>query len=78
MAKSKVTDKFQVTVPKKVREEIGLEPGEEVTVEASEKGDILIRRQQKIKDPLIFLLGQSPRFKDAISIEDLENKMEEP
>jgi len=33
MPKTKVTDKFQVTIPKQIREEIGLKPGEVVIVE---------------------------------------------
>ena len=75
MGISKVTDKYQVTIPKDVREELGLRPGEEVIVETGAKGHIVVKRFRSIKDPMSVLAGKKthPRH---IPIEELEEKME--
>lgn len=55
----KVTDKFQVTIPKEVREKVGLKSGEEVEVIALSDNEILIRRKvEKVKDSLSILIGK--------------------
>lgn len=54
----KVTRKYQVTIPKDVREKIGLRPFEEVEVIALNHDEILVRRKPRIvRDPLPILLG---------------------
>ncbi|BDC19956.1 hypothetical protein HS5_28460 [Acidianus sp. HS-5] len=56
----KVTEKYQVTIPKEVREKIGLKPGEELEVIPLNDNEILLRRKvEKIKNPLKVLLGSS-------------------
>jgi len=77
MAKSKVTDKYQVTVPKEIREQIGLRAGEEVTIEVRGEGEIVIRRLKIVKNPLEILQGKKPQFDKAIPIEELEERMEQ-
>lgn len=39
-----LTSKGQVTIPKKIRETLGLEPGSEVDFDVDEQGRIIIRK----------------------------------
>lgn len=41
---SKVTRKGQVTIPKEIREELGIQPGDEVTFTETEAG-VVIRKE---------------------------------
>jgi AbrB family looped-hinge helix DNA binding protein len=75
MAKSKVTDKHQLTVPKEVREKVGMRAGEEVIVEARERGEIVIRRLKRVKQPLEILVGKKPVFERPVAIDELEERM---
>ncbi|MCD6529527.1 AbrB/MazE/SpoVT family DNA-binding domain-containing protein [Candidatus Bathyarchaeota archaeon] len=75
MARSRVTSKFQVTIPKEVRERVGLKPGEVVLVEAVDENNILLRRFKRVKDPLRFLIGEKP-YPRHVPIEELEEKVE--
>lgn len=72
---SKVTDKFQVTIPKDVRETLGLRPGEEVIVETGPGGRIVVKRYPTSKDPLKTLIGRKP-YPRHVPINELEEKME--
>ncbi|GAA6756797.1 AbrB/MazE/SpoVT family DNA-binding domain-containing protein [Thermus thalpophilus] len=54
MVKSKVSSKGQITLPKAVREALGLQPGEEVIFELREEG-ALIRPRRRV--PLEALVG---------------------
>ncbi|MCD6572510.1 MAG: AbrB/MazE/SpoVT family DNA-binding domain-containing protein [Thermoplasmata archaeon] len=76
MEKTKVTEKYQVTIPKKIREKIGLKPGEIVIVEAKSRDEIRLKRFGRVKDPLKILIGKR-RFVKHIPIEELEERMEE-
>jgi len=75
MARSRVTSKFQLTIPKEVRDKVGLKPGEVVIVESIDENNILIRRIRRVKDPLRFLIGEKP-YPRHIPIEELEEKAE--
>jgi len=77
MGVSKVTDKFQVTIPKDVRESVGLRPGEEVTVEGAPGGAIIVKRFETVKDPLTVLIGKRPLFRKPLSSLKLEKLSEE-
>lgn len=77
MGVSKVTDKFQVTIPKDVRESVGLRPGEEVSVEEALGGAIIVKRFETVKDPLTVLIGKRPRFRKPISAERLDELSED-
>lgn len=76
MERTKVTEKYQVTIPKSIREKIGLKPGEIVIVEAKGRDEIRLRRFGKVKEPLKILIGKK-MFDKHISIEELEERMEE-
>jgi len=77
MGVSRVTDKFQVTIPKDVRESVGLRPGEEVTVEGAPGGAIIVKRFETVKDPLTVLIGKRPLFRKPLGSEKLEELSEE-
>jgi AbrB family looped-hinge helix DNA binding protein len=38
---SRVTEKGQVTIPKEIREELGIQPGDEVTFEPTDTGYVV-------------------------------------
>ena len=75
MARSRVTSKFQLTIPKEIRDKIGLRPGEIVIIEIIDENNILIKRVRRVKDPLRFLIGEKP-YPRHIPIEELEEKVE--
>jgi AbrB family looped-hinge helix DNA binding protein len=41
-----VTSKGQITIPKRVRETLGLGPGDQVTFEGSGRGAVVLKRRQ--------------------------------
>jgi len=75
LGKSKVTEKFQVTIPRDVREKIGLKPGEVVEVEAIDNETIILKRDVE-RDPLRYLIGEKPLFKREIRVEEVEEAAE--
>jgi len=75
MARSRVTSKFQLMIPKEIRDKVGLRPGEIVIAESINENNILIRRVRRVKDPLRFLIGKKP-YPRHIPIEELEEKAE--
>jgi AbrB family looped-hinge helix DNA binding protein len=77
MQYSKITRKFQVTIPKEVRQAVRVKAGETVIVEAHGEDGVLIRRLPKEGDPLKVLIGKKPIFDRHIPIEELEERMEE-
>ena len=75
MARTKVTDKFQVTIPKQIREKIGLKPGEVIVVESLSEEEILLKRFRRVKAPLKVLIGEKS-LSYHIMVEELEEKVE--
>ncbi len=75
MARSKVTDKYQVTIPQEVREKLGVKPGEVVTVEALSDDEIVLRRYPRVDDPLAVLIGER-RLRRAVPVEEVEENAE--
>ena len=75
MARSKVTAKFQITIPKAIRKQVPLRPGEIVEVESREEGILLIKRFATVKDPIAILVGKG-RPRRHIAIEELEQAAE--
>jgi len=76
MEKTKVTEKFQVTIPKRIREKIGLKPGELMIVELGKENEIKLRRFRQVKNPLKTLIGRKT-FSRHIPVEEIEEKAEE-
>jgi len=75
MPKTKVTSKFQVTIPKEVREKVGIRAGEVVIVESVSDEEIVVRRFRRVKDPLKILIGKTPSLRH-VPVEELEEKAE--
>ena len=75
MARSKVTAKYQITIPKEVRNHIPFRPGEIVEIEGGEAGTLLVRRLATVKEPLRILIGRRPS-KRHIPVEELEEAAE--
>ena len=75
MGETRVTEKFQITIPKDVRETIGLKPGEVLLVEPAGEEELTVKRFRVVKDPLQVLVGKR-RFKRHVPIEELEKKVE--
>jgi AbrB family looped-hinge helix DNA binding protein len=76
MPRSKVTAKYQVTIPKEVREKVDVRPGEMISMEVVSQHEIVLRRYPKVTDPLKTLIGgrTSPRRR-AVPIEELEERI---
>ena len=53
--KAKITSKGQVTIPKEIREKVGLEPGDEVSFE--EKDGVVYIRKEIEKSPFDKWMG---------------------
>ncbi|MDI6640426.1 MAG: AbrB/MazE/SpoVT family DNA-binding domain-containing protein [Methanocellales archaeon] len=64
---SKVTEKYQVTIPKDIRKEIGIKRGDEVQF-TREDDKIVMFVKPKIKDPVKFLWGLAPSKKEAVEL----------
>jgi AbrB family looped-hinge helix DNA binding protein len=75
MPRTKVTAKYQVTIPRAVREEVGVRPGEIVSMEVVSRDEIVLRRYSSVKDPLKTLIGGRVSRR-AVPIEDLEERIE--
>lgn len=61
MIVAKITSKGQVTIPKKVREKLGVHPGEDVGFE--EKGDLILIRKALTKSPFDKWVGKLKHLK---------------
>lgn len=69
MTTAKITSKGQVTVPKQVRDELGLTPGSQVTFTRTDDGDyVLSRRPRSIHDlrGRLEVTGRRPRTIDEM------------
>ena len=60
---SRLTTKGQVTIPKPLRDSLGLEPGHELEFE-ERKGTLIVRRRAPV-DPLRRLVGLLPNHIDV-------------
>jgi len=67
MIETKVTPKYQTTIPRKVREYLGIKPGEEVEWYIA-KGIVVVDASRKIKNPVDFLTSQTKLDLDAVKL----------
>jgi len=67
MIETKVTPKYQTTIPRKVREYLGIKPGEEVEWYIV-KGIVVVDASRKIKNPVDFLTSQTKLDLDAVKL----------
>ncbi|MEA1904372.1 MAG: AbrB/MazE/SpoVT family DNA-binding domain-containing protein [Candidatus Hadarchaeota archaeon] len=75
MGETRVTDKFQVTIPKDVREKVGIKPGEVLLIEPVGEEKLVIKRFGVVKDPLRVLVGKR-KYRRHVPIEEIERKVE--
>ncbi len=75
MPRSKVTAKYQVTIPKQVRDKVGVRPGEVVSVDALSREEIRLRRFPNVAEPLKILIGEKTARR-AIPVAELEKNVE--
>lgn len=61
MIVAKITSKGQVTIPKKVREKLGVNPGEDISFE--EKGDLILIRKALTRSPFDKWVGKLKHLK---------------
>ncbi len=67
VAKAKISSKYQLTLPKEVREGLGIEAGDELYI--TREGDrIVLKPLPKIKEPTKFLYGSVKSKEDAVKI----------
>lgn len=67
MYETKVTSKYQTTIPQKVREFLGIEPGEEVEWYIV-RGMVIMDMPRKIQHPVKFLTSQIKLDLDATKL----------
>jgi AbrB family looped-hinge helix DNA binding protein len=67
-----VTRKYQVTIPKEVRKELGIEVGDEVEFVKNEKGEFVIRKLREDREKYVMVLEEAA---GALKID--KNKLEE-
>jgi len=75
MARSKLTEKYQVTIPKEIRKKVHVSPGEIISIEAISEDEIRLKRFPSISDPLEVLIGKK-QYKRSIPVEELEENIE--
>lgn len=67
MARTTLTSKGQITLPKEVREQLGLKPGDRVEIYVDQDGRAVIERTLSLEE----LAGVLPRPEKALSVEEI-------
>lgn len=67
MARATITSKGQITIPKEVRDRLGLKPGDRVEIYVDHDGRAVIERTLKLEE----LAGILPRPEKALSVEEI-------
>ncbi len=65
MTYAKVSSKYQITIPKEVREALGIEAGDRIYI-GREGNRIVLRSFPKVKNPTEALYGSVKSDKDAV------------
>lgn len=69
MSNATMTSKGQITIPKDVREELGLTPGTRVSFTRSDTGEIVVRKQSRS----VRELGGSLKYAGPpVSVEEMD------
>jgi AbrB family looped-hinge helix DNA binding protein len=67
----KLNAKRQVTIPRMVREKVGVRPGEMVSMEVVSQDETMLKRHSDVGDPLKTLIGgKAPRRRVPIEEHD--------
>ena len=67
MKQTKITSKFQTTIPRRVREILDIKAGEEIGWNII-RGMIIVEKDKKIKNPTKFLTSQIKFDIDAVNL----------
>ena len=67
MIRTKVTEKFQTTIPKRIRDVLKLKPGENVEWYIIQ-GMVVLRKPVKLEKPVEFLASQTRLSVDAVKL----------
>lgn len=70
MQKTTLTSKGQITIPKKVREALGLHLGDKIEFVITDKNEVLLRPITKKVDEMFGLLYQADR--KTVSVEQMD------
>jgi antitoxin PrlF len=73
MARATITSKGQITIPKEVRDRLGLKPGDHVEIYLEPDGRAVIERTIKLEE----LIGILPRPKKALTVEEINQAIAE-
>lgn len=74
MATATITSKGQVTIPKKIRDKLGLKPGDKVDFEV-EKGDLKVsRKKYSIEETFGMLYREN---QTSYTVEEMDEKLAE-
>ncbi len=73
MARATITSKGQITIPKEVRDRLGLKPGDRVEIYLEPDGRAVIERTIKLEE----LIGILPRPKKALTVEEINQAIGE-
>ncbi|HET8865124.1 MAG TPA: AbrB/MazE/SpoVT family DNA-binding domain-containing protein [Gracilimonas sp.] len=74
MATATITSKGQVTIPKKIREKLGLKPGDKIDFEV-EKGDLKVsRKKYSIEETFGMLYRENQK---SYTVEEMDEKLAE-
>ena len=72
MYKEKVLSGYRITLPKKIRERLGVKIGDEVTIDV-EDGKIVIKVRDFSEDPVIAMAGIAG--KEIVELKDYEESV---
>lgn len=75
MPTTTITSKGQVTIPKKIREKLDLQPGDVVNFEIETENTIIVRPEKGSKDKAFGLLYKSAQ--ESLSVEEMESGVAE-
>jgi len=67
MRRTKITEKYQTTIPAEIRKALGIKPGQEVEWYAM-RGRAMLEAPRKIPKPTKFLTGQIKLGVDAVEL----------
>lgn len=76
MGHTRVTDKYQITLPADVRARVPVVPGETLRVEARDAETIVVIRRRRFRRPLDVLVARKPLVRHHVPPDELDRLME--
>lgn len=67
MRRTKITEKYQTTIPAEIRKALGIKPGQEVEWYTL-RGRVMLEAPRKIQRPTKFLTSQTKLGVDAVEL----------